>query len=148
MEQPIVNGWRLPPLLVDRLEQGRWRHPGDETLQRLIPFLREPVDFLTTVEALRFESSGLLADEPTTDTFFHEARGSKSAEPICLPWLDVEKAVFIAVNRFPGDDLGVALDYRGGEVHPRIVANDWHNGSGGCIWREVASCASRERIVS
>jgi hypothetical protein len=69
---------------------------------------------------------------------YHEARGSKNAEPICLPWLDVELAVFVAVNRFPGDDLAIALDYRTKASEPRVVANDWVQSEGGCIWREVA----------
>jgi hypothetical protein len=138
MEQYEVNGLQLPPLFVQLLQQGRWQHPGDEALQRLIPFLREPVDFLTMVEAMRRESSGFLADEARVAKVFHEARGSKIAEPICLPWLDVELAVFVAVNRFPGDDLGIALDYRTGSANPRVVANDWHSGAGGCVWREAA----------
>ncbi len=133
-----VKGLQFPPLLIQLLQQGRWQHPGDEVLQRLIPFLREPVDFLTTVEAMRRESSGSLADEPRIAKVFHLLRGSRSAAPICLPWLDMDLAVFVAVNRFPGDDLAIALDYRTGSANPRVVANDWHSRDGGCVWREVA----------
>ncbi|HLN29229.1 MAG TPA: hypothetical protein VK395_15880 [Gemmataceae bacterium] len=142
MEEYVVNGLQLPPLLVALLQQGRWQHPGDEVLRRLIPFFRESVDFLTAVPAMRRESSGFLADEPRIAKVFHEARGSKSAEPLCLPWLDVELAVFVAVNRVPGDDLGIALDYRTGVLDPRVVASDWDEGAGGCIWREVATSFS------
>jgi len=138
MEQFTVNGLLLAPLLVEMLQHGRWQHPGDEVLRRLIPFFREPVDFLTLVEDMRRESTGFLADEPRIAKVFHEARGSKNPEPICLPWLDVEKAVFVAVNLIPGDDLGIALDYRTGAADPRVVANDWDPGPGGCLWREIA----------
>ena len=138
MEQWEVNGLPLPPLFVELLQQERWQHPGDHALRRLIPFLREPLDFLTTVQAMRRESRGILADDPDIAMVFHAARGSKSTEPIGLPWLDVELAVFIAVNRFPGDDLGIALDYRTESANPRVVANDYHSGGSGCIWREVA----------
>src|SRR2546421_13106328 len=99
MEQYQVNGLPLPPLLVELLQQVRWCHSGDEALRTLIPFFHEPVDFITMVEAMRRESSGLLADEPRIAKVVHLARGSKSAVPICLPWLDVELAVFVAVNR-------------------------------------------------
>jgi hypothetical protein len=142
MEQTTVNGLQLPPLLVELLQRGRWRHPGDEALQRLIPFLREPVDFLTTIEAMRRESAGRIADEPSIAGVYHMARGSRRAEPICLPWLDVELAVFVAVDRVPEDDLAIALDCRTGAADPRVVANDWHHGPGGCIWREVAASFS------
>jgi hypothetical protein len=137
MDPYEVNGLQLPPLVVQLLQEGRWHHPGDKALRRLIPFLREPVDFLTTVEAMRWESPASLADEPGLAAVWHVARGSKSVQPVCLPWLDVELAVFVAVNRCPGDDLGIALDYRTGSVNPRVVATDWHSGAGGCIWREV-----------
>jgi hypothetical protein len=138
MDEYEVNGLHLPPLLVELLEQGRWQHPGDDVLQQLIPFFREPVDFLMTVQSMRRESTHFLADEPRMAKVFHEARGSKSAEPVCLPWLDVELAVFVAVNLVPGDDLAIALDYRIAPANPRVVANEWHDGPGGCIWREVA----------
>lgn len=142
MNQYEVNGLQLPPLFVQLLEQGRWRHPGDEALQRLIPFLREPVDFMTQLESMRRESSGSLADEQGMATVFQVGRGSRSAEPICLPWLDVEKAVFVADNRVPGDDLGIALDFRTDGADPRVVANDWHQKPTGCVWREVAPAHS------
>src|SRR5436305_1044811 len=123
MEQYQVNGLPLPPLLVELLQQGRWCHPGDEVLRTLIPFFHEPVDFLTMVEAMRRESSGLLTREPGLAKVYHEARGSKSVVPILLPWLDAELAVFVAVNRIPGDDLAIALDFRTEAADPRVVAN-------------------------
>jgi hypothetical protein len=138
MEPYEVNGLQLPPLFVQLLQEGRWRHPGDERLCQLIPFLHEPVDFLTVVESMRRESRGSLADEPSMATVFHMARASKSEESVCLPWLNVEQAVFVAVNRFPGDDLAIALDYRTDQENPRVVANNWHSGVRGCVWREVA----------
>ncbi len=69
-------------------------------------------------------------------------RGSKTAEPILLPWLDVELAVFVAVNRISGDDLGIVLDYRSDAVDPRVVASDWREEPKGCFWREVSPCFS------
>ena len=138
MEQYEIKGLRLPPLMVQLLQQGRWQHPGDESIRRLIPFFQEPVNFLTTVEAIWRESRCALADNPRTALVFQVARGSESAEPIHLPWLDVELAVSVAVNRFLGDDLLIVLDYRTGAEHPRVVANDWHSEAGGCVWREVA----------
>jgi hypothetical protein len=41
----------------------------------------------------------------------HVVRGSVTG-PSDLPWLDIEQAFNIAVNRRPGDDVAIALDYR------------------------------------
>jgi hypothetical protein len=149
-DRSMVNGFPLPPLLVSMMATGHWRHPGDEVLRAIIPFLHEPVDFLT-IDSMRWESRGSLADNPHDAAIFHEARGTRSAAPVELPWLDVDKAIFIAINRFPGDDLGIALDYRTRPDDPRVVASEWLQVTrpwckwlpwlqvtrAVCIWREV-----------
>jgi hypothetical protein len=127
----------MPELLVALIRQGRWVHPGDARLRELIPFLIDPVDFLVSSEAMARESSGHLADDPRLSTVFHLIRGGRAAEPVELPWLDADRAFFVAVNRWPGDDVGIALDYRTGADDPRVVAGDWGSGQG-CVWREVA----------
>jgi hypothetical protein len=138
MEQrPTVNSLPLPDLLVSLIRHDRWVHPGDDRLRELIPFFGEPVDFLQCVESMQRESRGSLVDDPAMSEVYHAVRGSKASEPVELPWLDIELTVFIAVNRFPGDDLANALDYRTDRNDPRVVANDW-GANRGCIWREVA----------
>ncbi len=52
MKQYEVKGLPLPALLVELLQQGRWQHPEDEVIKRIIPFFGEPVDFLRTVERM------------------------------------------------------------------------------------------------
>ncbi len=59
-----------------------------------------------------------------------------------MPWLDADKAVFITVCRFSGDDLAIALDFRTGPDDPHVVASEWLPGLEGCIWREVAGTFS------
>jgi hypothetical protein len=136
-------GLPLPPLLVALLEQNRWHHPGDDVIRKLIPFLREPVDFLKP-ERLRWsESQCFIADDPRLSPIFHEVRGSQQRTPVHLPWLDIEHALFIAENRVPGDDVGIALDYRTNMRDPRVVASDWWSGPGGCLWQEVAPTFSQ-----
>jgi len=135
---PEVNGLPLPPLLVSMMAARRWRHPGDEVLREVIPFLDGPVDFLP-IGSMRRESRVKLADHPEVATTFRVARGRKSEVPVELPWLDADRAIFIAVNRLNGDDLGIALDYRTRPDNPRVVAGEWLPGPGGCIWREVTA---------
>jgi hypothetical protein len=122
--------------LLELIRTGRWKQPPDEIIKNLIPFLQEPMDFLPDVDTMLQESISLLADSPEMAELFHEYRGSKVPERE-LPWLDVDKALFIAVNRIAGADLGIALDYRTDLEDPRVVASDWQSGGNTHHWREV-----------
>jgi hypothetical protein len=132
-----VNGLPLPPLLVQLMRTGNWRNPGDDVMQAAIPFLNGPVDFLPLDQMTR-ESHGTLADFPLSSMALHELRGSQCPTPVELPWLDVDKAVFIAADRLHGGDLAIVLDYRTGLDEPRVVASEWLAPGSGCVWREVA----------
>jgi len=143
MEEYQVNGLYLPQLLVDLLRQGRWVRPGDATIRQAIPFLPGPVDFLTDIDRITRNSGFSLVDSPEAARLFHSARGSRSDQPILLPWLDAELAVFVAVNRIPGDDLGIALDYHTRHDDPRVVASEWRENPVGCFWRETAPTFSQ-----
>lgn len=43
---PLVRGMPLPAGLVRLIDSRRWQHPGDDVLQRVIPWLTDPLDFL------------------------------------------------------------------------------------------------------
>ncbi len=73
----------------------------------------------------------------TENDFFSEYLGSV-VPPRPLPWLDVEKALFLYCNRDPGYDSGIALDYRPGLDYPRVIASDWNSSSTGVVYREIA----------
>jgi hypothetical protein len=133
----MVNGLPLPELLGELIRQARWVHPGDSRLRELIPFLVDPVDFLSSLEAMARESSGDIADDPRMSAVFHLVRGASVTRPVELPWLDADRSFFVAVNRQPGDDVGIALDFRTSSSDPRVVAGDWGSGQA-CLWREVA----------
>lgn len=137
-DEHSVNGLPLPKLLLDLTQRKLWKHPGDSAIQAAIPFLKDPVMFLSSIQHIAFESQGNLADDARY-SFFQEYRGTASAEK-SLPWLDVDRALFIAVNRDIGDDVAIALDYRSSYEDPRVVASDWsfHNGHSLCHWREVS----------
>jgi hypothetical protein len=131
MKKPAV-----PRLLTELIKTGRWKQPADEVIKSVIPFLQEPMDFLLDIESMQRESTGFLADSPEMSELFHVHRGSKASERE-LPWLDVDKALFIAVNRIAGADLGIALDTRTDREDPRVVASDWQSGDNTHHWREV-----------
>jgi hypothetical protein len=137
-------------LLVSLLDSGRWRHPGDDVLRAVVPWLEDPLDFLCGPGEMRRESWFLYedgsADDPRGSALFHVVRGSV-AGPGDLPWLDVEQAFNIAVNRRSGDDVAIALDYRTDPSDPRVVGSDaWtgqqRTGRLQYEWRQVAPAFS------
>ncbi|GAA1618022.1 hypothetical protein [Actinoplanes couchii] len=134
-----VRGLAVPPLLLSLIEEGRWQHPGEVALARVMPWFEDPLHFLTDLHAMAGESKSLdfLTDDALTAQLFRQARGTERAAPVELPWLDVDKAVLIAVNERAGDDVAVALDYRTGPADPRVVASDFWTGPGPCSWRQV-----------
>ncbi|WBB51098.1 hypothetical protein O3597_11775 [Verrucosispora sp. WMMA2044] len=135
-----VRGLLLPTTLVTLLEQGLWRHPGAKRLQDVIPWFRDPLMFPGTLDRMRFEneSMDLFADDAPLSQLFRVTRGSRADRAVDLPWLDAERAVFIAVNRDPGADVALALDYRTDLADPRVVASDFWTTPSQCSWRLVA----------
>ncbi len=117
------------------MQSGRWTQPDDELIRRLVPCLHEPIDLLLGENQMRFESQ--LHPAWKDDPFFREFFGSEHGDRP-LPWLDREQALFVAVNRNLGDDIGIALDYRTNSLDPRVVASNWHSKKRGCCWEQVA----------
>ena len=106
----------------------------------MMPWFEDPLHFLPDVQAMARESKSLgsLTDDDLSAQLFRQARGTERSEPVELPWLDVDKALLIAVNERPGDDVAVALDYRTAPADPRVVASDFWTEPGPCSWRQVA----------
>ncbi|TQJ22477.1 hypothetical protein FBZ33_2730 [Micromonospora sp. A202] len=118
-----VNGLPLPGPLIRLLNSGRWRHPGDRALRQLIPWLDDPLDFMTTIDELCLHNRLIAQLDAGTMQFFQIRRGG-AGQPIAMPWLDLDQAVFIAECRYAGDDIAVALDYRTSPIDPRVLATD------------------------
>jgi hypothetical protein len=113
----------LPGLLLTMLEDGRWKHPGDEVMVVKVPFIGDPLLFLSSIESMLFNSGPLMARNAAEDSRFSEYLGSQVSFRD-LPWIDVEKTVFIIMNEPIGDDAGIALDYRIGIDTPRVIGSD------------------------
>lgn len=115
--------FKIPILLQTLIQTGSWQHPGDDVLRQLIPRLTDPVDFRNWVP------QNTVADEIASfsardlETFKLYRNTDEPHRP--LPWLNADQAVFIAVNRIPGDDVAIALDYRDSVDEPTVVASFW-----------------------
>ncbi|MFI6897537.1 hypothetical protein ACIBM4_25830, partial [Streptomyces sp. NPDC050256] len=120
MAPSMVRGLALPALLTSLVDRDLWRDPGDAVLAKAIPWFKDPLRLVSNPEQMAYasQSMDMFADDPHS-AFFRQARGSRSVAPLELPWLDVERAVLIAITRRPGDDGALALDYRSDPSDPR-----------------------------
>ncbi|WP_406443940.1 hypothetical protein OHB00_45090 [Streptomyces sp. NBC_00631] len=88
----------------------------------LIPWFESPLAFLTGTDQMEWKSQTLgTSDDERYSAFLRVAWGSSQEAPVELPWPDVEKAFFIAVNREFGDDVALAPDCRTDPADPRVV---------------------------
>jgi hypothetical protein len=127
-------------LLSELISAEQWVNPSTSKIRRNAPFVNDPLVFLTGYEIMIFESRSLMGDEELENSVFHEYLGFQFEDVRSLPWLDVDRSLFIAVNENPRDDVGFALDFRTSSTGPRVVADEWVDG--GCVWKRVASTFS------
>jgi hypothetical protein len=131
----------VPDLLVKLIAEGRWRHPGDDIIRRIVPMVVEPLIFLGSIERMDSESRTSVADDPQLSTIFRLYRGRLADARLELPWLDIDRAFFVAVNKNIGDDVAIALDFRTGVADPRVVASEYRDHE--YWWRTVAPSFSQ-----
>lgn len=121
-----VNGLEFPALFIQLWDTGLWGQPSDELVLSLMPWLDGPIDFILNFQQIKEASLGKLADfGQSTAEKYRVYRGSTSNLSPDLPWLDVDVHITIGHNRFWGDDIGLALDYRSSSSDPRVVATKW-----------------------
>ena len=130
-----VRGLPVPTRLTQLLTDQLWQHPGDDVILRVIPFMTDPLVFPDSLDRMIAESRLGIAGAGGDPLRIH--RGSQISDPSDLPWLDIERAFFIAYNKFPGDDVAVALDYRWDANTPCVVASEYTDVNG-YNWRRVA----------
>lgn len=139
-----VHGLVVPDLLLVLLRAGRWNHPGERAIARIMPWFRDPLEFLGSIQQIERESQSLsrLIQDDEMAALFRLAREPAATSPVELPWLDVDRAFFIAIAQYAGDETAVALDYRTSSSDPRVVASDVWTGPAPCAWRTVAETFS------
>lgn len=137
-KQILFAGITPPDFLIELMRSERWLNPGDSVWKRIIPFLDGPVELLN-LDSIEQNSQGKTAGSP--ENYMREMRSDDSTPSKELPWLDVSQSFFIAVSAVPGDDIGVALDFRQSDpADPRVVACKWSDD--GCEWKLAVSTFS------
>jgi hypothetical protein len=139
-----VRGLVVPDLLLVLLREGRWNHPGEPAIARVMPWFQDPLEFLGSTQQMERESQSLdrLIQDDEMAALFRFARGLVATGPVALPWLDVDRAFFIATAQYAGDDTAVALDYRTSSSDPRVIASDVWTSSAPYAWRTVTETLS------
>src|SRR4051794_9949042 len=74
-----VRGLRLPDPLIALLAAGLWRDPQDAVLRAVMPWCKDPLIFLSTVDRMQRESGSLdrLAADDASARLFRLRRGSR-----------------------------------------------------------------------
>ena len=133
----ILRRLELPSLLVKLMKANVWSRLDPDRLTAFAPFIQDRLVVLPTFDSMLFNSGPLMGDDEEENEQFHEYRGSCLPERP-LPWIDVEKTMFILCNEALGYDCGIALDYRTGFDRPRVIGADWHSGFHGVKYRLIA----------
>ena len=137
-----IRGMQFPPYFQELWISGKWRQPEDQLIRTLIPWLQGPIEFIENMRWLRLENRGRLADTEFSRKLFQEYHGKSAVNHPDLPWLDVDASLMIAVNKIPGDDLGIAIDFRTSLDDPRVVASLWCTEPHRVEWRLVSKTFS------
>lgn len=119
-----LRGLAVPTLLLEMMGDGRWRHPSEQALDKVMPWRDEPLQLFLTPDQMQKETADLarVTKDDELARIFWVARGGAQAEPAGLPWLDLDFAVLIGTARY-SDCVAIALDYRTtGAAEPRVVA--------------------------
>lgn len=118
----LLWGLVVPALLMEMLGDGRWRHPGEQALDRVMPWRDEPVQLSMTIDEMEAETAGLSRETEDDELagMFWVARRSAQSEPIELPWLDIDRALLVGGARY-SDCIAIALDYRTDAEDPQVV---------------------------
>ena len=136
----MKNEPHIPQTLLKLIEDGTWVQPSDEKIEQIAPCFRgEELDFCLTKESIIHNSNHELVNGEVIDNYFREYTGSKHNPENSSKWRDVEKSIVIAVNRHPGDDIAIALDYRQSKDDPKVIGSDWTDDENGIQWKIISN---------
>ena len=111
----------MPALLLEMLGDGRWRHPGERALDRVMPWRDEPVQLFMTTDKMEKETADLcrVTEDDELARIFWVARGSTQTQAVGLPWLNIHRALLVGGARY-SDCIAIAPDYRTDAEDPQV----------------------------
>ena len=125
----------LPALLIDLIKQGIWQTYTTQKIRKVAPFLIEPMEFLQSIEEIKNVSENPILLQ---ENIFGIQSSRLLESNIEFPLLDYDKSIYIAINKYPGDDIGIALDFRKNSTEPCVVASDFNGHHPHCEWRVIS----------
>jgi hypothetical protein len=125
----------VPALLKELIRDGKWSQPPDELVARAFPMIADAMYFFEDDALMLGAEFDYALEKPSLVERFRVYRGSNADVARDLPWLDLDMARVIAINRVPGEDAAIALDYRNDIGNPRVVASAWS--TDGAHWVEA-----------
>jgi hypothetical protein len=132
-----VNGLPLPKLLLELLEQGRWKRPSDTTALSQLTGSEHAEDFdFLDVDGMRQETDPehLINDEESA-YIYGLASSKRKGTPITdSTILDVDNSVLIVIN---WEEEAICLDYRTSYDDPRVVISLWESNQP-ARWKVIA----------
>ena len=131
---PVIPNHELPTLLTQMIEDRTWNQDIDPIVRDLYPTIEDPLMILTSEESIR-HTSKIYPTSKKEHASAHEYYGTHTTQRD-LPWIDMEKLLFIAVSYEFGGDEAIALDYRNSSDSPSVVASSWTDNV--CSWIQIA----------
>jgi hypothetical protein len=132
-----INGLPLPKLMLQLIEERRWRNPPNPVvLEELtgIEKVRE-FEFLDVAGMQRETARSHLIDDGRLALIYGLASSKLEGKPIADPTvLDVDKSILVAVNQ---DEEAICLDYRTSYDDPRVVVSVSENNQP-VRWKTIA----------
>lgn len=126
-----LKGLKVPSLLVKLVNEGFWVKGSELDIKKHYEFLNDPLTFLQSFQGMKSTPS-FKYDEVLRIYSSSEVGLNRN-----LPWLDIDNSIFIAINKNPGDDIAIALDYRDNSTSPIVVASKWTEVNGYCEWVKI-----------
>jgi hypothetical protein len=133
----MVNGLKLPALLIELLETGRWQCPADASVLAAMTGAERPEEFaFDPLDSMIRETAGSVYLYNNGFEHIYNLTSSNASDRLSNPEaLIVERSIVIAGN---WAEETICLDYRDSLDEPSVVCGIWPDNRGRCYWKIIA----------
>ena len=117
----------LPPALREALTSESWKDPGPEALRRALGLSEQegPLELLETPREMQDVLNQVIASNYPELPWFGMVRSSTELAGEDDPRVALDRVVFLAVSRYPGDDVFAVLDLSRSARAQTVWVLDW-----------------------